>query len=252
MHEYGEEGESGGRFRRPRQGRRTKEPEDARSLSDVVAPVTGDMKVLSYDASQEKIPLFGNVFLSGIGWIDGQLHVQLYVQQPVLNKGYGMSAYGAVDGENVQADVGMISWDEWSEYVFNCDPDDVDRMTLETHLTEYEESLYDDWSVEIPMNMLLRKDAAESTAPIRPTIAESANCMTTEETCARIAGSARRTVRRTSSFRVMALPDLNFSKAVFSILCRFMPLSTREVSPTCAGVPVQFFIISQTELFVLK
>ncbi len=136
-------------------------PEDARSLSDVVAPVTGDMKVLSYDASQEKIPLFGNLFLSGIGWIDGQLHVQLYVQQPVLNKGYGMSAYGAVDGENVQADVGMISWDEWSEYVFNCDPDDVDRMTLETHLTEYEESLYDDWSVEIPMNMLLQKDAAE-------------------------------------------------------------------------------------------
>lgn len=136
-------------------------PEDARSLSDVVAPVTGDMKVLSYEASQEKIPLFGNIFLSGIGWIDGQLHVQLYVQQSVLNKGYGMSVYGAVDGENVLADVGVITWDEWSEYVFNCDPDDVDRMTLETHLTEYEESLYDDWSVEIPMNMLLQKDAAE-------------------------------------------------------------------------------------------
>ena len=143
-------------------------PEDARSLSDVVAPVTGDMKVLSYEASQEKIPLFGNIFLSGIGWIDGQLHVQLYAHPSALNKGYGISAYGAVDGKNVQADVGVITWDEWHEYVFNCDPDDVDRMTLETHLTEYEESLYDDWSVEIPMNMLLQKDAAESTAPAEP------------------------------------------------------------------------------------
>ncbi|MBP5727574.1 MAG: hypothetical protein J6Y48_10925, partial [Clostridia bacterium] len=137
-------------------------PEDARAFTDVVVPVTDDMKVLSYEAPQEAIPLFGNISLSGIGWIDGQLHVQLYNQNRDANKGVRMSVYCYVDDENVRADTGLITWDEQTEYVFNCDPDDVDRMTLDADLSEYGERLYDDWTVEIPMNLLLQKDAGET------------------------------------------------------------------------------------------
>lgn len=137
------------------------------------------MKVFDSKVSQEEIPLLGNIFLSGIGWIDGQLHVQLHIQgRDVLETDSNRKSSACMVGvtcfitgktnDEVRADGSPVIWDEnnnlfpeWYEYVFNCTPDDVDQMMLNADLGVYKDMLYDDWSVEIPMNLLLQKDAAE-------------------------------------------------------------------------------------------
>ncbi|MBP5725867.1 MAG: hypothetical protein J6Y48_02215, partial [Clostridia bacterium] len=134
------------------------------------------MKVFDSKASQEEIPLLGNIFLSGIGWIDGQLHVQLHIQgRDVLETDSNRKSNACMVGvtcfitgktnDEVRADGSPVIWDEnnnlfpeWYEYVFNCTPDDVDQMMLNADLGVYTDMLYDDWSVEIPMNLLLQKD----------------------------------------------------------------------------------------------
>ena len=138
------------------------------------------MKVFDSKASQEEIPLLGNIFLSGIGWIDGQLHVQLHIQgRDVLETDSNRKSSACMVGvtcfitgktnDEVRADGSPVIWDEnnnlfpeWYEYVFNCTPDDVDQMMLNADLGVYKDMLYDDWSVEIPMNLLLQKDAGET------------------------------------------------------------------------------------------
>ena len=144
----------------------------------------GEIKVFSFEDPQEEIPLFRDVCLTGIGWIDGQLHVQFHnkgrdsleteseefpgMTVSTCTAGAICSVAGKSYGETL-AEGSPVYWDEnnnyfpeWVEYVFNCTPEDADQMMLDADLRVLEGALADDWSVEIPMNMLLQKDAAET------------------------------------------------------------------------------------------
>ena len=145
---------------------------------------SGEIKVFSFEDPQEEIPLFRDVCLTGIGWIDGQLHVQFHnkgrdsleteseefpgMTVSTCTAGAICSVAGKSYGETL-AEGSPVYWDEnnnyfpeWVEYVFNCTPEDADQMMLDADLRVLEGALADDWSVEIPMNLLLQKDAGET------------------------------------------------------------------------------------------
>ena len=152
-------------------------PRLEKHYGDVEVPK--DLKVFNYRKSQD-IPLFRDVCLAGIGWIDGRLHVQLHkTGLDVIDMKNGRaSAYSAgvscyvndkADG-SAYNDYSPLNWDgnsdgwpEWSEYVFNCQPEDVDRMELEASVCVTDKILEDDWSFEIPMD-LIRVPADPETA----------------------------------------------------------------------------------------
>ena len=129
------------------------------------------------------IPLSEHAELSGIGWIDGMLHVQVHYPDHVTKE---IRANGerseyfpetcwirmmGTDGispwfwhqETAQDVVFQWAWDEngdefgdWEEYIFPCDPAEVREGTLQAEVRNNEkfESLKGDWMVKIPMKMI--------------------------------------------------------------------------------------------------
>jgi len=131
------------------------------------------LKVLNDEGSLD-IHLDGNTYLSAIGWIGDQLHVQLveknekspdpdyeymhlFVNCSVTGKPY----------EEIRVDGSPVSWfnlqNETSreEYIFNCTPEDVDSMRLYGYGTIMRATLRDDWTVEVPLDLLPDLTAAE-------------------------------------------------------------------------------------------
>ena len=157
-------------------------PENAHDRKYEAVDSAGNMKILDPKSAMD-IPLLKNVCLSGIGWIDNQLHVQFH------NKGRdsieltngSKACYYSADArcyvtdkkdEEIKADNSPLLWygneelfPVWSEYVFNCGPEDVDQMILEGYLTVYKDMLEDDWSVEVPLDLLLNETGTETPAP---------------------------------------------------------------------------------------
>ena len=123
-----------------------------------------DLKVLDYNKPLD-IPLFKDVKLSGIGWIDDQLHIQFH------NTGRcgvteGDSWYNAwstwIDGQNwTEIGYSDLDWDEnsdsfpeWTEYVINVKPDEAENLELTVHILVLKEILTGNWQVEVPLNQI--------------------------------------------------------------------------------------------------
>ena len=160
-------------------------------------PIENKLKALDYQESLD-IHLDGNVFLSAIGWIDNQLHVQFqnkswalmqqeYPDIPYDN--YMMAVNCSVKDKafkEVHAYENPMSWREtyegpsWEESVFNCTPEDLDRMELYTNETISKGVLDDDWTVGIPMEMI-RDETSEETAVQEEKPAEPAAFSNKEE-----------------------------------------------------------------------
>ena len=123
-----------------------------------------DMKFLDYTQPLD-IPLFGDVCLSGIGWIDGQLHVQYHNTGAVsYSKGSvtynntwsvweygtaGMPAYSPVEW-----DADLDGYGEWEEFIYDLSPEETDGLELGATIKLLDKVLDDGWMVEIPLELI--------------------------------------------------------------------------------------------------
>ena len=132
--------------------------------------VPEDVKVLDYQRPLD-VRLFGNIYLTGIGWIDDQLHIQfhnkgseyidmrngrssaftVWVERSLYGKGYG-DTY--VDYSPLVWDGDSDGWTDWTEYIVNCRQDEAYKLEISAEITLTRELLEADWSVQIPLNTI--------------------------------------------------------------------------------------------------
>ena len=134
-----------------------KVPEDARDRDFNVPENQERMKVLDYTRPLD-ISLSGNTSVSGIGWIDGQLHIQLRISG-LISWSAGISAFlsedtGFTDVEEVS--YSPLEWftedGEWYEYVFDCKPEDAENLKLYFDGTVGRERLQGSWKIQFPLS----------------------------------------------------------------------------------------------------
>ena len=121
------------------------------------------------------IPVDEDVTLTGIGWIDNELHVQLHMTDRVIRAFAAKSDAGNsyVDGiQYCETGFEEESWDEdgngrgdWAEFISEVKPEEKDSVKAEIRIQKYIESVTDDWEIRIPLNQIMAggsQDAAES------------------------------------------------------------------------------------------
>ena len=127
-----------------------------------------------------KIRLNDYVELSGIGWIDGQLHVQIHYLPDMMKEAEDGGMYSPVycyiqmtgaDGISPwyrykdQMDSVNFGWEwddngdwfnDWEEFIFPCTPDEVKEGTLRAvaQLSEETDAIEGNWFVKIPLRMI--------------------------------------------------------------------------------------------------
>lgn len=138
-------------------------------------------------ANNLHIPLLGSIELSGIGWIDGDLHVQIHLpdnQVPAEPEGgsyhyvryssfvylgdregrnmYQDEAFNAQRARNTGGGIVWISWwdgnDMWEEMIFPVRQDEKEDYILEAESTYMRSGVEDllqcEWQVTFPANMI--------------------------------------------------------------------------------------------------
>lgn len=160
-------------------------PENARVMAVGMETKNNTEAVTILDpAANLKIPLNECTELSGIGWADGKLHVQIhYLEDKLIRFSDGGSYYPAscyvqmlgTDGISPLYREWMEShdvvyeytWDDngdeirdWEEFIFPCDPADVQEGTLRavTRFNKRTEDVEGNWLVKIPMKMIRFQD----------------------------------------------------------------------------------------------
>ena len=136
-------------------------------LSDSGIPE--DLKIFDYDHPLD-IPLFGDVCLSRIGWIDGQLHVQLHNTGSgvVETEGGRYLAWDCYFSHNVphrtyekELDVASLRWcddirlaTKWMEFISNCQPEEADRVQLEAEIRLITDVIKGSLEVQFPLSLI--------------------------------------------------------------------------------------------------
>ena len=132
------------------------------------------MKILDYTQPLD-ISLLENVKLTGIGWIDDQLHTQIhFTAEPIRtsdgvgHSGAGVNIHDSVSGEGV---VWPLGWDDngdefpdWMESVIDVRQEDAEDLRLTAEVWENKEIVDDNWEVQVPIDMLLPETGAEPAA----------------------------------------------------------------------------------------
>lgn len=138
-----------------------------RSHAPEIPEVPEDVKVLDYHQPLD-VFLYGDVYLTGIGWIGDQLHIQFHhrgTEYVEMTNGRGSACSVWVDGfvrgrgyNATYIDYSPIYWDgnnngwtEWTEYIMNCKPEEAEQVTLSAEITLTEAILEADWKVTIPL-----------------------------------------------------------------------------------------------------
>ena len=160
-------------------------PENARAITtDTEAENNTEAVMILDPAANLKIPLNECTELSGIGWIDGKLHVQIhYLEDKLIRLSDGGSYYPASSYAQMQGTDGITptywewvksnhvvfgwTWDDngdeirdWEEFIFPCDPADVQEGKLRavTRFNKRTEDVEGNWLVKIPMKMIQFQD----------------------------------------------------------------------------------------------
>ena len=139
-------------------------------------------------ANNLHIPITDNIELSGIGWIDGNLHVQIHVSNYAIYVEYehggiaDMARYASYinlrdhNGNDVMWAPGFfiqllkdkpyyiwgINWregdEQWIEKIFPVQPEEMDQYIIYGEFTNlranYEDLLQYEWEVSFPSNMI--------------------------------------------------------------------------------------------------
>lgn len=140
------------------------------------------LKLLDHTQNPE-VPIHKHAAISGIGWIDGALHVQVHlVNNDMVQGGAGADSYYPVychvlmqlaDGwspwarysDNLDAVLDGVycvrmgsneDMPEWSEYILPCDPSEISGAKLEAQvrLNDTFRTLQGFWIVDVPLSMI--------------------------------------------------------------------------------------------------
>ena len=132
-----------------------------------------EMKVLDYSRPLD-IPLNDEadgkkVLLTGIGWIDNQLHIQIHDADGCMQLGSYINSFSFPVQCNYKnrsffdsyPQTALIAWDEdsdynldWVEYVIECKPEEVAEMEYTLDLTYVKEMLDGEWEFSIPLEQI--------------------------------------------------------------------------------------------------
>ena len=128
-----------------------------------------------------------HVFMTGIGWVEGKLHVQIHVVGNGIVKGSYPSENGPLlysyqlvdpwvnlllsENECAYQDLEWITWgrdpknphlpddDYWEEWIFTLDQEPLDTLTFTLQVDEAEPPITGDWHVSIPMRLVRRSSS---------------------------------------------------------------------------------------------
>lgn len=136
-------------------------------------------EILDYNAGLE-IPLYESVFLSGIGMIDGNLHIQIhfsdcppieylpgcffnpYTVRITLRDEHRNMLYTADLTESI---LNILNWGgdlesgapEWTEFFFATDPENVEKAEFSIEITKNLAPIQGNWELSIPLRMIQNK-----------------------------------------------------------------------------------------------
>ena len=140
-------------------------------------------KVLDYtralDIPLSDDPEMKGVLLSGIGWIDGVLHIQVHFteNENLINEDYTIldrwtgalrKCYGDPGDYSKASDIhGFVIWDDdndgamnWADFTVNCQREDTKQMEkLFLNMTRVLEVLEGNWNFDIPLNQIRETEA---------------------------------------------------------------------------------------------
>lgn len=117
-------------------------------------------KFLDY-AHPQDIPLHKTFTLTGIGWIDGKLHVQIHNSEDGIWPSVYISNY--MSDLSKDLDTETLNWNDipdpmlpnWYELVSSAAPEDVDRMVLNLSLQEVVDVIREKWAFRFPLLSIL-------------------------------------------------------------------------------------------------
>ena len=120
------------------------------------------LRVLDTKNSLE-IPVVEGVTLTGVGIIDGALHVQIRYTDIHHTDNHGFLTLSDQNGKTYDpvADLGIgsVSWfgdnfDSWEEYIFAEMPKDLSQVVLEGEFTTASPAIKGDWRVTFPLSQI--------------------------------------------------------------------------------------------------
>ena len=122
--------------------------------------------VLNTNNSLE-IPVIDGVTLTGIGIVDGALHVQIRYTDIHHTDNHGFlrlsDKNGASYDESIRKqELGHVSWfgenfDSWEEYIFDAYPEDLSQIVLQGEFTTAAPAVEGDWHVTFPLSVIQGK-----------------------------------------------------------------------------------------------
>ena len=138
---------------------------------------TANMKVLD-DSDPLNVSLYKDIYLTGIGWIDDQLHVRIQDRQQEKITIGSMSVYpvflsaaGYFSETGKQCEMDQVEWSsagderkDLKEYIFDVRPDEVDKMELAAWGEEIVDVMKERWEVQIPADMFQEETEEETVA----------------------------------------------------------------------------------------
>ena len=120
------------------------------------------LRVLNTQNSLE-IPIVDGVTLTGIGIIDGALHVQIRYSDVHHTDNHGFLTLTDHNGRSCAdtglPEIGSVSWfgenyDGWEEYIFEQYPEDLSEATLSGTFTTASPAIEGDWYVTFPLSLI--------------------------------------------------------------------------------------------------
>ena len=120
------------------------------------------LRVLNTRNSLE-LPVVDGVTFTGIGIIDGVLHVQLRYSDIRHTDNHGFLTLKGPDGQPYNdptlPGIHAVSWhgenfDSWEEYLFERYPEDFSEATLTGEFTTADPAVEGDWSVTFPISLI--------------------------------------------------------------------------------------------------
>lgn len=141
------------------------------------------LQVIDNSKSLE-IPLCDTVYLSGIGIIDGYLHVQIHYTdyQPLETEVSRTNPYSswltamdqdgnlAYTGNADETGISILHWGgsdmmpEWTEYFFKITQEEAENADLSVTINKRLKPIIGNWKIEIPVRMIQRFDQTEANA----------------------------------------------------------------------------------------
>ena len=113
------------------------------------------------------IPLVDDIVLTGIGWINNQLHIQIHhtADSTLRTAGASYNAWSSTLNCFVSGLIrpsAVLGWDDtgdgksdWLEYVLNCTPEDVELTVLKAEFLRTVNLMPGRWTFDVPAGSIL-------------------------------------------------------------------------------------------------